>query len=431
MSATTATPNDPEREQWNPAQSVSYSSMTLHRSCPQAWAYRYVRGLERDGTAVARDLGHWWHLVRAMDAIQRGLTLDSLRSVPKHLSTGDDSLRLTRAGYDPTGPIRTPAAGSVWSLPNGRTLPASAEAAIAVSAAWWRTLSGEDKDAWVEESGEALPDRLAYMQARYTEHWAKDTEHEVPLAVEHKFRRDLPGTERATLPGVVDLIYLDTRRNLVVIRDAKANRTLPNAESSDDLSDSQVHLYGWGVKPEVDEWGHGPVSALSYDRARSAPPKQPAITLSGGLSKSVSDYDLHTYREFAAGPDGEGVPWGEEGTFVKTGKRAGEPKWGRYTAEESVIERLSTPSARAVWFARTLTPLNQNIIEAHLRSAADTQRQAEQTVEVYAETGAAPRNFHRRLCGWCEYASLCRAELVGGPDGEYDPDEFGLIERKR
>lgn len=422
----------PEPEAWNPALYVSYSSLTLHRQCPQAWSYRYLRGLDRLGTAVARDLGSWWHLVRAMDALRRGLSMDSLRSVPKELSTGDSSLVLTRVGYDPTARIPLPASGSVWRLPNDKTVPASSEAAIAIAAAWWRTLPSEDKDAWIEESGEPLPDRLAYMEARYAERWADDFAAEVPLAVEHKFKREVPNGSGAVLPGVVDLIYLDTRRNLVVVRDAKSSKTLAAADSADDLSDSQVHLYGWGVSEEVEEWGHGPVAALSYDRARSAPPKQPAVTqTAGGLSKSVTDYDLHTYLEWAKGPDGEGVPWGTEGEYVKTGKRAGEPKFGRYTAEESVIERLSHPAAQSVWFQRTLTPLNRNIVRAHLQAVGHTQREAERTMAYFSEHGEAPRNFNRRMCSWCDFRALCRAELLGGPRGEYDPAEYGLTARDR
>lgn len=422
---------EPAPDEWNPSLYVSYSSLTLHRQCPQAWAYRYLRGLDRSGAAVARDLGSWWHLVRAMDALQRGLSMGSLRSVPRTLSTGAPDLVLERVGYDPSAAIPLPAEGSRYRLPNGKTVPVSSEVAVALAAAWWRTLSGEDRDAWIEESGEPLPDRLAYMEARYVERWADDLAAEVPLAVEHKFKREVPNGSGAVLPGVVDLIYLDTRRRLVVVRDAKSNRTLAAADAADDLSDSQVHLYGWGVNAEVETWGHGSVSALSYDRARSAPPKQPTVTLSGALSKSVTDYDEHTYATFAAGPDGDGVPWGEEGEHYKTGKRAGEPKWGRYVAEDSVLERLRSPAAQSVWHQRTLTPLNRNIIKAHLQAVSDTQRQAERTVAQFTEHGEAPRNFTRFGCSRCDYNRLCRAELVGGPDGEYPPEDFGLTERKR
>ena len=416
---------------YDPAQRVSYSSLTLHRQCPQAWAYRYVRGLDRVGSAVARDLGSWWHLVRAMDSLQRGLAMDSLRSVPRKLSTGDNDLRLTLATSDLTSNIPIPAAGSKYRLPNGKTLPVSSEVAIAISAAWWRTLSGEDKDAWVEESGEPLPDRLAAMETRYVARWADDFASEVPIAVEHKFERDVPNGSGAVLPGFVDLIYLDTRRNLVVVRDAKSNKALAAADAADDLSDSQTHLYAWGVQPDVQEWGLGPVTALSYDRARSAMPKQPSLTQAGALSKSVTDYDLATYREFAAGPDGQGVSWGEEETYVKTGKRAGEPKWGRYVEDPVLVEKLSSPSALSIWHQRTLTPVNYNIVSTHLRSVSSTQVEAKRTVLAMAEHGEAPRNFNRLLCSWCDFNKLCRAEMIGGVEGTYDPSDYGLTERPK
>lgn len=264
------------------------------------------------------------------------------------------------------------------------------------------------------------------MDARWRERWAAENGDEAPLGVEVKVRRAIPGTD-ATMPGYVDLVYLDTRRNLTVVRDYKTSRTLQAADAEDDLSDSQLHLYAWALEEQARAWEVPPVTAISYDRARTAKPKQPGVTAtSGTLSKSVTDYDLHTYLSWAAGPDGEGVPWGTEGEYVKSGKRAGEPKFGRYVSEEQVVERLSSPAAASVWHQRSLTPLNRNIVAAHLRSIGHTQPEAARTVETFRETGEAPRNFHRRLCGWCDFAKLCRAELLGGADGDYPVEQFGL-----
>lgn len=423
----TTTPSAPA--EWNPALSVSYSSLTDHRQCPQAWAYKYVRGLETTRTTTARDLGSWWHLVRAMDSIHRGLLLDSLRYAPALLHTGDDRIALTLTAGDPI--VDANGRWSQYRLPSGQIVPATVEVALAIAAAYWRRLDGEAKDGWIEVLGMPLAERLAYMHARWLEQWAADLPHEAPVGVEIKGRTDVPGTP-ATMGWVVDEVYVDTRRNLTVVRDSKSQKSLPTAESGDDLSDSQLHLYAWAVQALLSEqrWGLEPVSALSYDRVRSAPPKTPALTASGGLSKSVTDYDLHTYLAFAAGPEGVGIPWGEEGTYVASGPRKGAPKFGVYEAERSVIEKLSTPSAQSVWFQRTLVPVNTNVIRSHLTAMADTQRQAARTLETYADHGEAPRNFHRLLCSWCDFKDLCRAEMIGGPGGDYPLEQFNLTERR-
>ena len=426
-------PAAPAKEPFDPTLRVSYSSMTKHRQCPQAWSYRYLRGLETTGPTTARDLGSWWHLVRAMDSIERGTALGSLRFVPDTLQTGAEGLVLRRDPDSPSTDGNDPR--ECYRLPNGTKVPATREVALAVTAAYWRTLGGDEQDGWVEEIGEPLPDRIAYMDARWRERWADDLPHEAPLGVEVKFQRLLPaepgdtGTvSGAVLIGYVDEVYLDTRRSLVVARDHKTHRTMPSQSAADDLSDSQTHLYGWGAAPLVEEWGHGTISALSYDRVRSAKPKTPTVTVSGGLSKSVSDYDRHTYETFAAGPDGAGVPWGTPDTWVQSGPRKGKPKWGTYEADPAVAEKLSTPAAQSGWHQRTLTPLNANIVKAHLAATVHTRTEAVRTMAFFDEHAEAPRNFTRQGCKWCDYAKLCRAELLGGTGGDYALDQFNLTQ---
>lgn len=421
----TDVPDEPEVVEWNPAKSVSYSSMTLHRTCPQAWAYRYVRGLASPELGVARDLGSWWHLVRALDSLARGHALGSLRSVPARLRGGDDfPVHLV---LDPASTLTAPRYSATREGVGWDRVAPRRELAFELAAEYWNTLGGDDKDAWLGILGESLVERLAYMDEQWSVEWLEDLRHEAPLGVEVRFNRELPGTDGARLPGVVDEVYLDTRRNLLVVRDHKTGRSLPSQESADDLSDSQLHLYAWGVVPLVSGWGQGSIRALSYDRARTAKPKTPLLTATGTLSKSVTDYDLRTYEEWSYGVLGAGVAWGEPDTFVQSGKRKGAPKFGNYTTDEKVVERLSTPAARSVWFQRTLTPVNRNVIRAHLTATLDTQRQAERTLDYHSTHHEAPRNFTRWGCRVCDYAALCRAEMMGGPDGDYPLDQFGLV----
>lgn len=387
-------------DEWHPSGHVSYSSLDLHRRCPQAWAYRYLARLQRPEAlpSVPRQFGTWWHALRAVDAYHTGAARGTLRYAPRAIQAADSV-----------------------ALPIDSTVADVIDAA----ARWWGRLSPEATEAWAEDIG-PLPDRLRQMNARWAERWSEELQHEDPLAVEMPFERRLPGTD-AVVPGRIDLIVHDRRRSLIVCRDIKSNGTIPTMEATQNLMDSQLHLYGWAATPVIrTQWERGETIAVSYDRARSKPPKQPKVTASGGLSKGVTDYDLATYLAWAQGPDGQGVPWGQEGEYYKTGKRSGEPKFGRYTAEEKEIERLSTPTAQAVWFDRTpASPLNRNIIRAHLQAAVDTQRAAVGTEARWRETGEGARNLGKH-CTWCDFRDLCLAQMIGGPDGDYDPAQYGL-----
>ena len=415
-----------ETDTYDPTKQLSHSSLTLHRKCPQAWNYRHLRGLEEvpAGPQIDRELGGWWHALRAADAITRGVEHQSLREVPKRLRTIDGGPEFHRVGpfvpsEHPFYEIAAQEGDGHWEMTPALIL--------ATAEAWWKRLGADTIDAWVERVGTSLPAHLEWMDVRWHARWDDDLQHEHPLGVEMKWTLPLPGTE-AVMVGYIDEVYLDTRRSIVVVRDAKSKRTLDSQTSADDLLDSQLQIYAWGLRPVVAEWGMK-ITAVAYDRARSAPAKQPQITQSGSLSKSVTDYDLDTYLTFAQGPDGNGVPWGEPDTYVKSGKRKGEAKWGLYHAEETVIEKLSSPVALSIWHQRTLVPLNKNIVTAHVQAAIDTQKDTERTTERVERTGAAPRNFTKEACRWCEYAGLCRAEMIGGSRGEFDPSDYGLKHR--
>lgn len=407
---------------WDPSQYVSYSSLNLHRQCPQAWAYRYLRGIERiEDFKVHADFGSWFHLVKDAETLERGHRLGSLVFTPAKLDVPNSKTQLVRVGDAPSVTYRLGR--------EGPEITPSPSLILGLAKRVWERQTLDYQEAFIEALGEDLPTRLTSAFSKWLNEWAKDREHEEPLAVEFKFRRPLPDVPgEPVVPGYVDEIYRDTKRGIVVVRDTKTSSKLDAADAEDDLSDSQTHLYAWGVEEALKQYGLT-VDAVAYDRVRSVAPKTPKVTTSGGLSASVKDYDLGTYLAWAAGPDGEGVLWGEEGEYFKSGKRSGEPKWGRYVAEEKEIARLSSPSARSAWFQRSLTPINRNISRAHVQAAVDTQQAAQQTVHRFKTTGEAPRNFNRRLCGWCDFRKLCRAELISGPGGDFPLSEWNLREK--
>lgn len=414
-------------------QFLAYSQITTHRACPQQWNYKHHRRLERvdpADTKVELEFGLWWHALRAADSIERGLAHGSLQWVPEKLSTVDGGPEI---GLPPVEDLHA-------QHEHGDT-PRLVQEVYRQAEIWWKSRTQTEVEAWDERLGGDLMGRLRYVDTSWRERWAEDLPYEHPLAVELYWRRDLPAlTDKrtgeivdtgTTLVGYVDEVYFDTRRNLVAARDHKAHKVLKERTSAEDMMDSQLQIYAWGASPMVTPWGYGPIRATAYDRVRMSAPKSPSVTSTGTLSKAVSDYDLTTYLSFAAGPDGKGAPWGKEGDYYVSGKKKGEPKFGTYTAEESVIAKLSDPAALSAWHQRTLTPLNRNIVTTHLRAAVDTAADVRRTRDRVEETGEGGRNLTAMGCRWCPFQELCRAEMTGGPEGDYDLEAMWIRPRKR
>lgn len=387
---------------------LSFSALSAHRKCPSAWAYKYLDRLEPadNGGSLAREFGSMWHALRAISSIQRGHASKTLQQEPVTITTGDFGPRF-EVDYDVPGGYRHPQYGEVT---DEGTL-------LAALGLWFDRLPAEDRAAWDETYPEGALTRLARMNERWHAQWDDATAHELVLGVEVEASRDLGDY---SLGGKVDEVYFDTRRNLVVVRDHKSSGSMPAMEAADDLMDSQLHLYAWIVTPVVLPWGYGEPRAMAYDRARTAQAKDPAVTKAGTLSKSVTDYDLLAYLAFTAEP----VPYPG---LKKDGSGAGE-----YVREEAVVARLSTPAAADAWNRRTLTPVNVNVVKAHLLAARDTAQDQDRTKARYTGAGTAPRNLDRRGCSWCDFLGLCRAQMLGGtgPDTAYDLDEFGLRQRR-
>src|SRR3546814_8339976 len=150
-----------------------------------------------------------------------------------------------------------------------------------------------EQERWVEKTGVPLPAHLAEMDRRWEAAWGEDHDNEEVIAVGVQFEVPI-GDTGVVLRGRVDEVYRDKRRAMIVVRDHKTNGTIASAESLDDLLDSQLHLYAWGVSVHL---GIN-VGAVGYDRARSKPAAQPAVTKAGKLSASVTDYDAHAYLAF-------------------------------------------------------------------------------------------------------------------------------------
>lgn len=380
---------------------LSYSSLVAHRECEQRWAYRYVLGLyqapDTTDAKVELNFGIWWHALRAADSIMRGRKLGSLLWEPERLSLPDGWPELVVNEGDEF-------------FEDGRDLR---ERVLESAAAWWERVPEDHKAAWDDRLGEGVVPRLRALDVRWLDHHAEELEYEEPLVVEAKWSRPLPGTGKDII-GYVDEVYRDTKRNVVVARDRKTSKDLAARTAEDDMMDSQLHLYVWGLSPALREHGVR-INAVSYDRVKSVKPTTPRLTQSGSLSKQVTQFDLRTYLDWVA--EGQEYPG-----RAKDGSQA-----GTYELDPAVVEHLSSPVWRSRWFQRTRVPLNRNLIRAHLQAAVDSAKAVDVTVEKFNRRGEAPRAFATANCRWCDYRHLCRAQMMGGPDGEYPLGDFGLV----
>lgn len=421
-----------------------YSSLTLHRKCPQAWYYRYELGLNRNVQEVAapeRDFGSWFGALRAAESLERGRALGSLKGAPKKFRSVDGIEKFDMATV---------------------TMAEVFEAADA----WWESQSHEAQEEWDSRIGEDLPTRLQGAYVRWRDEWDKDRKYERPIAVELFWERQLPrptgdaawdpetGGLMLNLLGFIDELYEDTQRGLIVVRDTKTSKNLGTMNAVDDMMDSQLALYGWGAAPLIKSWGLPAPRALAYDRVKSTRPTQPKLTLAGKLSATATQFDLRTYKEFVSQntvPQETPENWDEltdlqrnyilgaqrnggrlYGTwaeFLKSGKSAGDPKFGVYQEDPAVIERITTPAHRSIFHQRTLVPLSPHVVRAHLRAAVDTATDIYRTQKRAEITGEAARDFTGANCRWCDYANICRAQMIGGPRGEYEVAEYGLRQR--
>lgn len=393
------------KQQW-----TSYSGLTKHRQCPAAWTYSSLRGLEQipaDSKAVDMWFGTWWHALRAADDITKGNRVGTLVKAPETLSV--PGLPHDRSYGDGWKPEKVPS----------DTTPGGILDYVGV---WWAAQDDATKDAWMKVYRQEPQQRLVYVDEQWHERWDEENEYEQPLAVEVRWSRSLPAVTMpdgskvdpaTTLVGYIDEVYYDRKRGLVVARDRKTHGEIPNASALDDMTDSQLMLYAWGGAQVIGGFGRGQIRAIGYDRVRGPASKTPVLTKSGKLSATITDFDARTYREWAA--KGQEYP----------GLKADGSGAGVYQMEPDVLAARLTPAAWAKWFDRSLTPLNMNVLRAHLRAAADTALDQRLTRERVAVEGMAARNF-TWSCRRCEFVGLCRVEMFGGVEGDYDLAEFGL-----
>lgn len=390
---------------------TSYSGLTLHRSCPQAWSYRHLLKLEvppADDPAPALRYGTWWHALRAADAIERGRALGSIKHIPREIKCADDGPRVwTRVHLEVECDEAKPQENcmSTEHPDHWEDVPNLVERVFAAAELWEEAMPEHHAEKWKKDLGTAsVSYLLRYWDRRYRHHHRDDIPNEHPIGVEVKWTRQLPGSD-VVLLGYTDEVYYDAKRSMVVVRDHKTSGRMSPFNAADDMVNSQLHLNAWGLRDKIAEWGVATPTAISFERVKSGLQAKPKLTTKGKLSTTSFNWDIHTYMDFV---------------------ESDEAKEAGYVLDQAQVDRITSPAFVTQFFQRTLTPINRNVAHAHLQAAVDSNIDAQATIKRWQKRGSATRNFTGSACGHCGFAKLCRAQMIGGADGEYIVEEYGL-----
>jgi len=402
---------------WDPrAETIQahYSSLNLHRKCPNAWYFRYGLNLSKPlfGPAPYLHFGSWYGLWRSAEALERGRKAGSLVFDPRKFKPID---------YE-TGPEFDQATLTTQDV-------------MDAADAWWKVQShgpeGPEVEAsWQDTLGGTLRQRLEATTVRWRDEFGDAAKYESPLGIEVFWKRELPRAtedlaepsdyEGESLPNVVligfiDELYRDEQRNMIVVRDNKTSSRMEPMTVFSDMVDSQLFLYGWGVTPKLKSIGVETPRAMAYDRILSKATAKPGLNLDGTLSAKSKIWDLRTYRDWVA--EGQEFPGRS-----KDGSGA-----GTYVEDPELAKRLGDPNWKVQFIQRTLTPISRPAVTAHLRAAVDSATDIWRTTRRAERTHEAARNLTKDNCRWCDYAAICRARMFSGPEAVYDLREFGLV----
>lgn len=370
----------------------SYSALQVLAQCERKYTLRFFEELEADRQDRPAPLrGTAWHAVMQAALLEWGAHRKTLLVQPTHIQV--------LKGFDLAISWDTPYAPTVIGPDYGPEMPLSPTTIIAHIRSWWNQQETSYREEMEAEFGAPLADRLLDLWNRYTLHYGADDQRYQTLITEYEWERQTP--KGKLLQGRVDAVLYDTQLGLVVVRDYKTHESWPSeADHVLDLMDSQLHLQAWGVAPVLKEHGLIP-QAVEFDRLRFKKPSTPKLTTKGVLSKSTTDYDGYTYRAW---------------TQTAEAKEAG------YEFDQAAFDKAE--ENRDAWFRRSMKPLSMRAVEAHVRAA---EAQIIRSESLDTKTSALVPS---KACGWCDFLSLCRAEIIGGRPEHIVLSEFGLRKQR-
>lgn len=365
----------------------SYSALQTLAQCERKYVLKFVEELESDRQDRPAPLrGTAWH----------GLIQAHLLSTGAHKKTllvQPDKIQVVK-GLDLAINWADPFCPTILGPDYGPELPLDALSFLAHIKSWWEHQETDYREEMEADYGAPLPDRLRDLYFRYCLHYAYDDQRFDPLITEQEWSRTAPNGK--LLQGRVDAVVYDNTLGLVTVRDYKTHDSWPSEpDAVVDLMDSQLHLQAWGMAPLLKAHGLIP-EAVQFDRLRFKKPSEPKLTTKGILSKSTTDFDSYTYKN-----------------------------WCKENEQEIETAVVAACDAKTdAWFRRSSKPLSMRSVEAHVRSA-----QA-QVVRAEALDATTATLVTSKSCGWCDFLSLCRAEIIGGRPENFVPQDYGLRRKK-
>lgn len=362
----------------------SYSALQVLAQCERKYALRYLEGYEADRPDRPAPLrGSAWHGVMQAHRLAVGAGKRTLLVRPEKIQL----FRGTELGINWDNEFEP----MIMSPDYGPEEPLNGAAMIAQYESWWTHQETDYTEEMAAEFGAPLPERLRDLLARYLIHYDADRDRYEPLITEYEWQRQAPNGK--LLQGRVDGVERDLELGLIVVRDYKSHESWPSEpENVQDLMDSQLHLQAWGMAPILRELGAGVPQAVQFDRVRFKKPTEPKLTTKGELSKSITDFDTYTYTNWC-------------------------------TANSVEVDPVLVAKCDAktdAWFRRSQKPLSMRAVEAHVKAAQ------QQVVRSEGLDAATAMLVPSKSCSYCEFLSLCRAEIIGGRPTDFVPQDYGL-----
>ena len=244
----------------------------------------------------------------------------------------------------------------------------------------WETFENYVRDnqpLFTEEDPEyaGLVDMITTIMEGYFSYYKNDPLKPVIIngkAAEHPFSVELD--KDIILTGVIDMIVEDPKLG-IGIEDHKTHKILPTGDIA--YSNIQSALYAWAMTQ--DQNLPNP-KFMVWNYIRWKEPTKPKLLKSGKMSTSVGDTTWRVYRK----------------ALIEANLDPNDYK----EMEEQLKGKESD------FYIRQYLPLNKSIIENVKEDAISTARQIRDLKDI------KDRNINKN-CSYCEFYSLCQAELKG------------------
>jgi len=242
-----------------------------------------------------------------------------------------------------------------------------------------------------EMYGEILED-IRIIMREYFAFWPKRDLVFLPWKgsyAEHEFA--IPIDDDLIFKGQIDAIAETPQNyNFLWLVENKTFKTLPSDDHR--WRNLQHAVYTWAME-ELGINGDRPIAGVAWNYIKSKPPTIPQLLKDGSRlsKKKLATLPSVIYREL------------EKHSL---------------SAEKHQDLIAHAEASRESWFQRIYTPLNRKLVDNLVAGFFDSGRE----MSEYHET-RRDQSFGRH-CEWCDYESICRAELTGGDADFVKEKEF-------